>query len=287
MVSSKLLWKNTISTKGAHFAGAVIKNMYLDMPLYWYEYMKMPLSFFPQDIIKHYGLLNKVLNGYVYMEIHKGMYGLPQAGIPTNKLLKRHLAKHGYFEQPHTPGLWRHESHQIWFNLAVDDFGIKYIGKGNLKHLYNALWKETYDVVKDRAGELYCGINLKWNYDNGYVDLSMPKYIMKQLTHYAHPAPDRPQHCPFLPNPITYGKDTQAPMPTDDIPLLDNASEESIQQVVGSFLYYARAVDPTILIALSNIATQQAALTENTRKHSSLTSCGLILMQRSATAPPI
>jgi hypothetical protein len=53
----------------------------------------------------------------------------------------------------------------------------------------------------------------------------MPKYVMKQLTHYAHPAPDRQQHCPFLPNPITYGKDTQAPMPTDDSPLLDDAGK--------------------------------------------------------------
>jgi hypothetical protein len=93
----------------------------------------MPLSLFPQDIIKHSGLLDKVLNGYVYMQIHKGMYGLPQAGILANKLLKKCLAKHGYFKQPHTPGLWRHKFHQIWFNLAVDDFRIKYIGKGNLQ----------------------------------------------------------------------------------------------------------------------------------------------------------
>jgi hypothetical protein len=50
------------------------------------------------------------------------MYGLPQAGILANKLLKKHLMKHGYFEQPHTRGLWRHTSHQIWFNLAIDDF---------------------------------------------------------------------------------------------------------------------------------------------------------------------
>ena len=89
---------------------------------------------------------------------------------------------------------------------------------------------------------------------------------MKQLTCYAHPAPDRPQHCPFLPNPITYDKDTQAPMPTDDSPLLDDASKKRIQQVVGSFLYYARAVNPTILMALSKIATQQAASSENTKK---------------------
>jgi hypothetical protein len=43
MVSSKLLWNSTISTKGVPFAGADIKNMYLDTPLDWYEYMKMPL----------------------------------------------------------------------------------------------------------------------------------------------------------------------------------------------------------------------------------------------------
>ncbi len=154
IVSSKLLWNSTISTKGARFASADIKNMYLDTLLDLYEYMKMPLFLFPQDIIDHYGLLGKAINGYVYMEIRKGMYCLPQAGILANKLLKKHLVKHSYFEQPHTPGLWRHESRPIWFNLAVDDFGIKYIGKGNLQHLYDPLWKETYQIIKDRVGKL-------------------------------------------------------------------------------------------------------------------------------------
>jgi hypothetical protein len=199
MVSSKLLWNSTISTMGAPFACADIKNMYLDTPLDWYEHMKMPLSLFPQDIIEHCGLLNKAIKGYFYMEIHKGMYGLPQAGILANKLLKKRLAKHGYFEQPHTLSLWRQKSRQIWFNLAVDDFGIKYIGEGNLQHLYNTCLKETYKIVKNRAGKLYCGINLKWKYNKGYLNLSMPNYIMKQLTCYAHPAPDRPQNCPFSP----------------------------------------------------------------------------------------
>jgi hypothetical protein len=71
---------------------------------------------------------------------------------------------------------------------------------------------------------------------------------------------------PFLPNPIMYGNDTQTPTPTDDSPLLDDTSKKHIQQVVGSFLYYTRAVNPTILMALSDIATQQAAPTENTKK---------------------
>ena len=109
MVSSKILWNSVISTPDARFAGADIKNMYLKTPLGRFEYMKMPITLFPMDIIEHYNLLGKAIDGYVYMEICKGMYGLPQAGVLANKLLKIRLA-HGCFEQPHTPGLWKHHS---------------------------------------------------------------------------------------------------------------------------------------------------------------------------------
>ncbi len=161
MVSSKLLWSSTISTRGAQFAGANIKNMYIETPLDRYKFIKMSLSLFPQDIIHHYGLFDRALNGNIYMEICKGVYGLPQAVILANKLLKKCLAKHGYFKQPHTPGLWKHSSRPVWFNLAVDDFGIKYIGKEHLQHLYDALQKETYGIVENQTSNIYGGINLK------------------------------------------------------------------------------------------------------------------------------
>ncbi len=76
MVSSKILWNSVISTKDAHFAGADIENMYLKTPLDWFEYMKIPIALLPNNIINHYQLWEKVLNGYIYMEIRKGMYGL-------------------------------------------------------------------------------------------------------------------------------------------------------------------------------------------------------------------
>ncbi len=79
----------------------------------------------------HYNLIKKVLNGFVYMEIRCRMYSLPQAGILANKLLKTNLACHGYFEVPHMPGLWKHISRPVWFNLCVDDFRVKYIGHQN------------------------------------------------------------------------------------------------------------------------------------------------------------
>ncbi len=89
---------------------------------------------------------------------------------------------------------------------------------------------------------------------------------MKQLNCYAHPTPDKPQHCSYSPNTINYGKDNQARKPSNESPLLDNAGKKHIQQVVGSFLYYACSVNPTILMALSDIATQQASPTQNTKK---------------------
>ena len=80
------------------------------------------------------------------MQIERGMYGLPQAGILANKLLRKRLEPHGYYEVNHTPGLWRHKSLPIQFTLVVDNFGIKYEGKENTMHLVNAL-KETYKIA--------------------------------------------------------------------------------------------------------------------------------------------
>ena len=60
------------------------------------------------------------------------------------------------------------------------------------------------------------------------------------------------------------GKDSQESLPSDTSPKLDEAGKKRIQQIVGSFLYYVRAVGPTILMALSAIAFQQSAPTEQT-----------------------
>jgi hypothetical protein len=144
--------------------------------------MRIPIVLLPNNIFEHYQLQEKVLEGYIYMEIHKGMYGLPQAGILANKLLKEQLAHHGYFKQPYTPGLWKHVTRPVWFNLCVDNFGIKYIGHEHLQHLYDALHNETYEIVEDWMGNLYCGITLKWNYKKHHVDLAMPAYV-KKITH--------------------------------------------------------------------------------------------------------
>ena len=86
--------------------------------------MRIPIALFPQHTIDQYDLNTHKKDGFVYVEIRKAIYGLPQAGILANKLLKKRLKPHGYYEVPHTPGLWRHISRPIQFTLVVDNFVI-------------------------------------------------------------------------------------------------------------------------------------------------------------------
>ena len=60
--------------------------------------MRIPLKLLPDHTIEQYGLREKALNGMVYVEMYKCVYGLPQAGALANKLLKERLAPAGYYE---------------------------------------------------------------------------------------------------------------------------------------------------------------------------------------------
>jgi hypothetical protein len=265
LTTSKIMWNSVISTPGARFMTGDASNFYLATPLEKFQYLRIPIELIPQEFIDLYQLQDKVKNGFVYCEIIRGMYGLPEAGVLANKLLKTRLKEHDYFEVKHTPGLFKHETRPIWFTLTVDDFGVKYIGKEHAEHLMSVLGKH-YNMEEDWKGELYCGIHLKWNYRDGYVDISMPNYVKKKLTEYDYKPTNRHQYCPYEPNPIIYGKNSDSIVHEIDSPLLDTRKKKYVQQVLGSFLYYARAIDMTILHALSAIASEQANPTERTLK---------------------
>ena len=61
-----------------------------------------------------------------------------------------------------------------------------------------------------------------------------------------------------------YKAKTQYAEQLEDSPKFDKANTKYIQQVAGTLLYYGRAVDTTILLVLSSIASEQAAPTERT-----------------------
>ena len=111
--------------------------------------MRIPIKYIPQEIIDEYNASKFIKNGYIYVEIIKEMYGLKQAGIIANKLLKKRLSKYGFAPTKHTHGLWRHETRPIQFTLVVDDFGIEYTNKADTQYLLDALDHHYEAVSKD------------------------------------------------------------------------------------------------------------------------------------------
>jgi hypothetical protein len=264
ITTSKLHCNSVLSTQKAKYMCLDHKIFYLSAPLDRYEYMRIPLELFPLWIVEQYKLLTKVHRGHIYLEMRRAVWGLPQARILANKLLRKRLAPHGYYECKQTPGLWKHTSRPIsFFTLVVDDFGVKYTNQEDVKHLIGSL-KKDYELTKDWDGDLYCGIKLKWDYNKRTLDILMSGYIIKQLQKYKHASPPRAQHCPYSPEPKRYGSDAQRPLPEDTSPPLSKENIKHVQRVIGSILYYARAVDLTVLMVLSTITGKQAKGTENT-----------------------
>ena len=240
-----------------------IRNFYLGTPLTRFEYMRIPISAIPDDVIAHYNLLPLVQNGFIMVEIRKGLYGLPQAGLLAYELLLTRLALGGYYPAANTPGLFLHETRPISFTLWVDDFGVQYTDKADVEHLTELL-NQHYELTLDWTGTKYLGFTLEWDYINATVDLSMPGYIERALDRFGHPAPNRPQHSPHAWTPPQYGSGTQQTAEPDKSSPLTPANVTRLQQIIGVLLYYARMVDNTMLVALGTLASAQAKGTEAT-----------------------
>ena len=269
LLTVKLLLNSVISTPGAKFMCLDLKDFYLNTPMERPEYLRLRYAHFPQDVIDHYQLKDKVdPKGYLYVKAVRGMYGLPHAGIIAQELLTKRLEKHGYYQSETTPGFWRHKTRPICFSLIVDDFGVKYVGKEHAEHLVNVL-KEHYKVSEDWKGEKFSGIAMDWDYIARKVHLSMPGYCKEALVRFGHKL-RKDTHQPHKHTEPTYGSKIQYAKGADESPKLNEQDKKFIQQVTGTFLYYARAVDPTMLVALSAIASEQAAPTEATMEKAKL-----------------
>jgi hypothetical protein len=180
------------------------------------------------------------------------MYGLKQAGLLANQLLKTRLAQFRYYPARHTPGPWLHKTQPIYFTLVVEDFAVKYVGKQHTEH---------HELTTDCTATVYSGMTLKWDYKNRTCDISMPGYVSNVLSKFQHDAPKHPQHTPSRYGTPVFGAKTQYAT-TDETPPLTAQQCLTIQKVTGYVLYYARAVDPTVLMTINDIATEQTKATE-------------------------
>ena len=113
-----------------------ISNFYLNTPMEQPEYMRLKISEMPNNIIKQYKLNEKVNpNGYFYVKILKGMYGLPQEVSIAQQLLEKQLNAKVYYQSKITPVFWTHKWRPISFALWVDGFGVKYVRQEHAEHL--------------------------------------------------------------------------------------------------------------------------------------------------------
>jgi hypothetical protein len=92
----------------------------------------------------------------------------------------------------------------------------------------------------------------------------MPGYVKKELQEYGHIIPKKQQTCPYSLEPKKFGTEAQAPLPPDISPKLGAKGIKQVQQIVGSILYYARAINMTVLKALSSIAVEQTKASNKT-----------------------
>jgi len=205
MITVKMLLNSVISTQGARFMTIDMKDFYLNTPMDRPEYMRLKLADIPQDFVDQYNLQDKATpDGYIHLEIRKGMYGLPFAGKIAQDLLEERLNSHGYRQSKICPGFWKHDWRPICFSLVVDDFGVKYVGAEHARHLMQAI-ENNYTISHEWEGRRYIGLTIDWDYDNKQVHISMPEYIQEALTRFNHPRPKRPQDQPHPHVPPKYG----------------------------------------------------------------------------------
>eukprot|EP00804_Cyclotella_cryptica_P013054 CCRYP_002367-RE/>CCRYP_002367-RE protein AED:0.37 eAED:0.37 QI:0/0/0/1/0/0/2/0/323 len=215
MLTTKVLLNSVVSTVGARFMTIDIKDFYLNTPMARPEFMRLKLSDMPNNVIEHYALRTIATeDGYVYVRIQKGI--------------------------TITPGFWKHDWRPISFALCVDDFGVKYVGREHADHLLKTL-NQFYQTSQDWNGTRYLGLTFVWDYTTRRVSISMPGYCAKAMHRFHHVTPPKRQDQPYPHTAPTYGVAQQYTHPMDTSPPLNKTDALFIKEVIGVFLYYARA----------------------------------------------
>jgi hypothetical protein len=235
-----------------------IADFYLGthLPPSRYEYIRISLKMLPDEIMKRYHLYGLERSCFVYFEIRRCIYGLPQAGRLSQIRLIEHLARHGYSRCSNTPCLFRHHIRDIIFSLVVGDFGVRYGSQFDIDHLEKTLRLNDYKITIHPDWDQYFGMNIAFNAARIAVTISMPGYVQKMLTRF------RPQ---FLirqgtsPGPHAWSLHrSRLGVFLDDSPRLPAEAVTELQAIVGTLLYYTRAVDPSLLPIANELVSKQA-----------------------------
>ena len=94
----------------------------------------------------------------------------------------------------------------------------------------------------------------------------MPGYVEHTLHKFQHPTPKKPQDSPYPATAKQHGVKVQLIDPIETSAQLPTHEIKRLQQIIGTFLFYGRAIDPTLLTALNELSSAQATATEATKR---------------------
>jgi hypothetical protein len=254
--SIKLLLNAMISDNAA-FSTVDLEDFYLGTTLPHPEYIRIPAKFISKKVMEFYLLEKFLYKGALFCIVLKTHYGLPQAGALSQARLFAHLEQHGYHQLFHAPALFRNSDGSIRFALVVDDFAVVWSSKKAMKHFLQTL-RKMYTIKVDYHGSRYLGLDIAINRQQRHVTLSMPGYILKLLKKI------RPNGIKGARTPSSYCQPnykhaTAQTATVDSTPLASPAQQKELQVVVGTLLYYARTVDPSILTVVHELGSVQAS----------------------------
>ena len=261
---------NAVVSEAKHFGTIDIVDYYLgaDLPPNDRPSLKIYLDHYPPHLLTELGLDTFVQTDkhgkiFVYADIVKTVAGLPQSGLLSQLRLISHLNSCGYYETS-TPMLFKHVTRDITFVLVVDDFGVKYDRLSDYQHLVDSL-QALYNVTVEPVGKRFLGFDIDYDETARIMTLSLPGYIRKLLTSVC-PDGIKFADSPSIYEPPVFGSTAPQTSFVDSSELATPAQKLLLQKVVGSILYYARAVDSLMLTAVCELSCLQSAPTALTMK---------------------
>ena len=228
------------------------------------DYFKIKASKVPIAICQKYNI-SPDNDDYIYFRLDKCLYGHAVAGRLSNQELVKLLKVAGYYESDLVPCLFKHESRQISFSLIVDDLGVKHTNTEDIQHLIDAI-SPRWKVKHNPTGDKYIGMNLKWNYDpaNPSLEISNAETAPKSFARFDKDNSIKRRKTPSKYTPPVYGKETTdvetEAAPPEHLPEMKNF----VQSVNGTYLFYGRIIDYSILEQTNTIGQSQGNPTADT-----------------------
>jgi hypothetical protein len=123
------------------------------------------------------------------------------------------------------------------------------VGREHAEHLLKVL-NMHYKCLQDWGGKKYLGMDINWYYRQRQVHVLLLECVPEALLRFQHKLPNKPQHQPYPHVKPTYGATCQYAEANETLAPVSKEEKMFVQEVIGTFLYYSRCVNSTMLTAL-------------------------------------